>query len=395
LAALLKPRLHGLVVCLSRSWGGLEQVAAQDSLDAGELGLRMRVLALEGSPIHQHLAHRPEVRVFPLDFRPRNHLDLKLRAVLRQLLTEGVNLIHTHQTSVLGSIVPWLWGHPQVAMIASRHIMNNHNKKNFFHQAIYSRVDSLIVMSRTLRANVLETHPVRERKVKVINLGLDFNRFNPATIDSRTQRAEWGADDETCVIGLVGRIDPAKGQDVFIKAAAGLLKGGEWSAGEAPSGQKLKFVIVGAETVGSERNYLEDLREMVRQFRLDEHVVFAGFKENIPEVMGAFDLFVMPSHQEAFGLVAIEAMAMECPIIISSGGSADEIVGEQEFGLTVRPNDAFDLQRQLRYMLDHPDVRAEMGRRARTHVIAHYDRAARIRSTLDLYERSLRRRGLG
>jgi glycosyltransferase involved in cell wall biosynthesis len=131
---------------------------------------------------------------------------------------------------------------------------------------------------------------------------------------------------------------------------------------------------------------------MVQQFRLEDHVVFAGYQENIPEVMRSFDILVMPSRQEAFGLVAIEAMAMECPIIISRGGSAAEIVGEEEYGLLTRPEDAFDLQRQLRHLIDHPEVRAEMGRKARAHVMAHYDRQVRIERTLELYNRALRRR---
>ena len=384
----LRTRLHALVICLSRSWGGLEQVAARDSLDAGSRGLKIRVLALQGSPVHQNLAHRPEVSVYPLEFRPRNYFDLKLRAVLLQHLQEGVNLIHTHQTSLLGSVVPWLWNRHKIALLATRHIMSDHNKKDFFHRAIYSRLDGLLVVSRTLKANVLETHPIADRKVKIVNLGLDFTRFDPATANRTAERAAWGADDQATVIGLVGRVDPAKGQDVFLKAAAGLLK-------NPRQNEKLKFVIVGGETLGNERAYLEELKEMVHQFRLEKHVIFTGFKENIPDVMAAFDIFVMPSQQEAFGLVAIEAMAMECPVLVSHGGSAEEIVGNEEFGLLVRPNDAFDLQRQLRALLDHPERRLEMGRRARSHVMANYDRETRLQKTLELYDRALRRRGLG
>jgi L-malate glycosyltransferase len=162
-------------------------------------------------------------------------------------------------------------------------------------------------------------------------------------------------------------------------------------------GEKLKFVIVGEETLGSEGGHLEELKEMVRQFGLEESVVFAGYQENIPEVMRAFDVFVMPSRQEAFGLVAIEAMAMECPILISSGGSAEEIVGSREngeFGLTVRPDDAFDLQNQLRFLIDHPIERVQMGQRGRQHVKANYDRQIRIQRTLNLYDRVLRARGV-
>lgn len=396
----LENRLKLTVFCLSHSWGGLEQVAANDALDVGALGLKTQVMCLENSPIHKYLASKKEVKVLPLSFRPRNYFDLKMRSEVRRLVSDGSNLLHTHQTSILGSIVPWLWSEPAVSMIASRHIMNNHYKGSFLHRAIYRRVDALLVMSDTLRQNVIATHAIAERKVKVVSLGLDFDRFDPARVNREAQRAQWGADSQTVIIGLVGRIDPAKGQATFIKAAAGLLKGAE-------AHHKFKFVIVGDETRGSTLNYLKELKEMVAQFRLEEHVVFTGFQDNIPEIMSALDIFVMPSRQEAFGLVAIEAMAMACPVIISQGGSAEEIVGtggalmrsadhtgetSARSGLIMRPDDAFDLQQKLKYLLEHPTERVEMGKRARARVLQHYDRKLRLRRTLEIYERALRRR---
>ncbi|MCM2322263.1 MAG: glycosyltransferase family 4 protein [Oligoflexia bacterium] len=377
--------LDGLVVCFSLSWGGLEQVAANDALDAAGLGLKMRVLCMAGSPIHQYLSGRPELEVIPVDYRPRNYFDLRLRKELERLIGAGVNLIHTHQTSLLGSIVPWVWTRGQVAVLASRHIMNNHDKRNFFHGAIYGRLDALLAMSEALRRNILETHRIHERQVKLVRLGLDFDRFDPAKVDRVARRAQWGADPDTVVIGLVGRIDPAKGQAAFLRAAAGLLMGTQ-------PGEKLKFVLVGDETRGSGGGYLAELKQMVSQFRIEEHVVFTGFEENVPEIMNAFDIFAMPSRQEAFGLVAIEAMAMERPVVISSGGSSREIIGNEEFGLFIRPEDAFDLQRQLRHLLDHPEERVKMGQRSREHVRAFFDREQRLRQTLEIYERALRRR---
>jgi glycosyltransferase involved in cell wall biosynthesis len=383
----LKPRMKALIVCLSHSWGGLEQVAAQDSIDFGSLGLDVNVLCIEGSPIYEALSGHPQLKLSPIRFRPRNYFDFKMRSELEAHIKSGINLVHTHQTSLLGSIVPWIWTHAGVALFASRHIMNDHNKRDFIHKAIYRRVDKLVVMSHMLRRNVMRTHSLRERQVKVVSLGLDFDRFDPDKVNADRQRADWGADAETLVIGLVGRIDPAKGQGTFIKAAAGLRK-------NLTKSEKLKFVIVGEQTLGNYSNYLNELKEMVAQFGLEADVVFAGFQENIPEVVRAFDIFVMPSREEAFGLVAIEAMAMECPIVISSGGSSDEIVGDEEFGLTVRPDDAFDLQRQLRFLIDHPIERVQMGQRGREHVKANYDRQVRIQRTLNLYERVLRARGV-
>ena len=379
--------MKGLMVCVSHSWGGLEQVAAYDTIELNELGIEMGALVLADSPIHQHLKKYPSVKIYPLPYRPRDLFDFNLKRDIDGFVANGVNLIHVHQPTLLGSVVPWLFRHWEVALYVSRHILNNHNKKNFFHRLIYGRVDSLIVMSQALYRNVLKTHPLKPEQVSIINLGLDFKRFDPDRVDAKRQRADWGADDETIVIGLVGRIDPAKGQDTFIQAAAGLMS-------RYDGKKKIKFIIVGEETLGHTASYLEELKNMVSQFRLEQYVFFAGYQENIPEIMQAFDIFVMPSKQETFGLVAIEAMAMECPIVISSGGSADEIVGKEEFGLMMQPQDAFDLQRQLRVLIENEDIRKSMGRKAREHVMGHYDRKLRVQKTLQLYERGLRKHSM-
>ena len=318
-------------------------MAAQDSIELHRLGLNVHVLVSEGSPIHENLSKEKDLCLHPIAFQPRNYFDFKLRKKLLKIVREeGINLIHTHQTSLVGSITPWFWKERQMVLMASRHIMSNHSKRDPFHTLIYRRLDALIVMSETLRQNVVHTQRLRERQLKTVRLGLDFEKFDPDRVDAKRQRAQWGADDDTVVIGMVGRIDPAKGQSTFIKAAAGLTK-------MEGIQQKFKFVIVGEQTLGQTSAYLEELQKMVAQFHLQNEIFFAGYQQDIPEVMDAFDIFVMPSRQEAFGLVAIEAMAMCCPIVITNGGSAAEIVGNEEFGLLFRPQDAFDLQRQLRF----------------------------------------------
>ncbi len=354
-------------------------------MDLGALGFKVRFLCLEESPVAQNLLGHPKVEVIPIGFRPRNYLDWKMRKELRRQIDQGVNLIHTHQTSLLGSIVPWVWDQPQVALIATRHIFNNHDKKDFFHRMIYRRVDSLIVMSQALRQNILKTHTIGEQEVKVVPLGLDFGAFNPNQVDRNSQRKKWGILPDELLIGLVGRIDPAKGHATFIQAAAALMK-------SLRPGEKLKFILVGEETLGNANHYQIELKQMVAHFCLENHFIFAGYHHNIPKVMRSLDIFVMPSRQEAFGLVAIEAMAMECPVIISRGGSSEEIIGNEEYGLSVNPEDAFDLQRQIQFLVDHPEIRSHLGKRGRAHVQAHYNQQVRVAQTLNLYQKALRRR---
>jgi len=384
----LSDRFKGVLICLSYSWGGLEQVAAQDAVDLAELGLKFKFICLKDSPIYERLKEHTSIELYPLDFRPKNYFDFKFKKVLTGLAEEGFNLVHTVQTTLLGSIVPWLWSNPKIVLLASRHIMSNHYKKNPLHRTIYRRLDGLIIMSNALKENVLETHPLKERQVELIRLGLDFNKFDPKKVDSKSQRQAWGIEPKQIVIGIVGRIDPAKGQATFIKAAAGLLK-------DDALVKKLKFMIVGEETRGSDTGYMDELKTMVQQFRIEENFIFSGHQDNIPEIMGAFDICAMPSKQEAFGLVAIEAMAMQCPIVISKGGSSHEIVGEnEEFGYLVHPEDAFDLQRQLFNLLENPTKTIEMGKKAMVYVRDHYDKEVRIQKTLEYYEWCLRRRGL-
>jgi len=388
LTDLLRDRVSLCIICFSDSWGGVEQIVVNDAIDLSELGLKVNVLCLDGSPIHENLRNKDRVELSLIDFKPSTFIDLKLKRVIDEQVKKGINVFYTHQTSLMGTLVPSFFNRPSCVLLACKHFMSRRNNKTPFTALLYKRLDSLVVINQILRKNVLETLPVNHRKVKVIHLGLDFNRFDPDQVDPTVQRAKWDADEDTVVIGMVGRIDPAKGQEAFIKAAAGLTK-------RPRKGEKLKFVIVGEQTLGTTGDYLEELKKMVSQFQLDGHVIFDGYQDNIPEVMRAFDIFVMPSKQEALGLVAVEAMAMECPIIISRGISARDVVGEGEFGLLMRPGDAFDLQQSLRYLIDNPMKRVQIGQKARSHVVGYYDRRVRVHKTLDLFSRVLKQRELG
>jgi glycosyltransferase involved in cell wall biosynthesis len=387
----LRGNVKPLMICLSPYWGGLEQTAFNDLSDFLSCDLSVRMLCLEGTPLHDEILQiqlqHPKLEVVALTDRPRDVLDFHFRSFIRQQMSDGVNLIHSHHTSLLGSISPWLLSYPRTALLASRYLINSHDKHDLFHRLVYGRVDSLLVTGESLKQNVVETHPIKERRVRVVNPGLDCSRFDPALVNAAARRGAWQADANTVVIGTVGRIHPEKGQEVFLKAAAGLLKDSFTGKSEGPP---LKFVLVGEEALESGIPYLEELRSMVRQFRIEEHVVFEDYNDHVAETMQGFDVFVMPARRESLGLVALEAMAMECPVVLSDTGSAREVVGNQEYGLTFRSDDAFDLQRKLRILVADAELRTEMGRLARQHVVKNYDRSLRLQRTLEIYERCLR-----
>lgn len=379
----MQAELHVLVIVLSQSWGGLEQTALSDAIILSEAGTKVTLLVRADSPVHVAAkAQAPKMRIEIVGERVRNYFDQQLIRKLRWLVDqEGVNLIHCHQTTLLGSIVPALFRRQNVGLVASRHILNSHNKRDPIHALIYRRVDYLAVLSRTMRSNLIQTLPIEEKKLRIVNLGIDFSLFAPEKVDAQKKRKEWGIPADALLLGVVGRLDPMKGQDLVIKALARL---------------RLKYpqvyaVMVGNETPGLDGEYIRELQESIAQLRLTDFVKVLPAVKDVPEIMAALDCFVMPSWSEAFGLVALEAMAMGKPCLLSRSGSAQELAvasGSELF----RPRDAYDLARKLELLIADPALRLQMGITGRRFVEENHSLDRRLEMTLEIYLRCWRRR---
>jgi len=374
-----------LVVMISRAWGGLEQTALADVRLLMQTGLRVTLLVRENSPIdHAVKMESPQIKLVYCADHVRNYFDGSLWKQLRSLIdNDGVNLVHCHQTSILGAVVPALVRRRHVALVVSRHILNAHNKKDPFHALLYRRVDYMLVLSHTMRRNLANTFPLPEKKLRIVNLSIDLERFNPNTVDHNL-RESWGFPPNAFLVGLVGRLDPMKGQDLMIKAIAQAKK----------TQADIYGVMVGNETPGLDGRYLRELQESIRQLHLEDCIVVQSARKEVPEVMAALDLFVMPSWGEAFGLVALEAMAMGIPCILGRGGSAEEMARGSGAEL-VRPQDAYDLARKILLLRNSPGLREEMRARGRAYVLENHSKQVRLHKTLEVYARCYRRRIFG
>lgn len=329
-----------ILLCSSHSWGGLEQVAAQDARLLSESGVEVVAVGMRESPFVRELSGA--IRVVPLDYEPRNLADLRLIRDLRALLAQGASAMVVHQPSLLGSVVPALWGYPRARLLVFRHIWSDHRKLGPYHRWLFARVTRLLVVSESIRRNVLDTHAIASEKVGILRLGVDLSRFDPRQVDRAAARARWSLAADDWVVGVVGRLDPGKGQAELMEAF-GLARA------RARDFSKWRLLVVGEETRGAPAGYLARLQARVAELGLVEQVRFAGFTPDVPAAMAAADLCAMPSREEAFGLVAIEALAMGCPVLISEGGSASEIArefGSERVGLA-KPLDPASLAEQL------------------------------------------------
>lgn len=377
----LSQELHVLVVLLSNAWGGLEQTALSDVRLLQQAGFRVMLLVRDGSPIHAAATDTPGLQVVTVSEKVRNYFDQGLIRKIRQLVDKhGINLVHCHQTTLLGSIVPALFRRPRVALVASRHILNSHNKRDPIHALIYRRVDYVLVLSQTMKRNLRATMPLEEKKLRTVNLGIDLARFDPSRA-VRSLREEWGIPENAFLVGVVGRLDPMKGQDLVVKALAQVRT----------RHKDVYGIMVGDETPGLEGEYLRELETSIEQLRLSDTIKVSSAQKNVPDVMAALDLFVMPSWSEAFGLVALEAMAMGRPCVLSRSGSAEELAlasGSELF----RPRDAYDLARKLTELKENQERRGRMSESGRAFVAQNHTMQHRLEKTLEIYLRCYRRR---
>ncbi len=163
-------------------------------------------------------------------------------------------------------------------------------------------------------------------------------------------------------IGLVGRIAPWKGQDVFLLAAARLRE-------KFP---QAKFLIIGS-ALFKESDFEIHLHKLSADLHLTDTVEFTGFRDDISEAMSSLTMLVHASTTaEPFGQVVIEAMALGRPVIATNGGGVPEIIEHNRSGLLVPMGDDQSMADAIDRLLSNPTQAAEIGRLGRQRVIEFF-----------------------
>ncbi|MDZ7767289.1 MAG: glycosyltransferase family 4 protein [Melioribacteraceae bacterium] len=167
---------------------------------------------------------------------------------------------------------------------------------------------------------------------------------------------------------MFGRFSPGKGHEEFLEAA------------KIISSQKknVKFLVVGSESYG-EPEYAQSIYKLADSYNLKEKLIFTGFREDVPELMGAIDILAVPSHAEAFGNVAIEGMAAGKPVVAANNYGLLDIVVDQKTGLLFKVKEANDLADKLITLIDDRGQREKLGNAGLQRVKEVFDEKKQIK----------------
>ncbi len=238
--------------------------------------------------------------------------------------------------------------------------------------------DHVVAVAETIRDRLLEGGLADPTRISVIGEWAEDRFFapRPSVDQRRALRASLGLAEGAFVVAAVAMLRPDKGHDVLIRAMARMRAGGVDAA----------CLLVGSATTEG-ADHVEALRRLAAELGLGEHVVFAGYRTDVPEVMAAADALAVPSLvNEGQSRVVPQAFALALPVVASAIGGLPELVRPGETGWLTPPHDSESLARALMELATDRPLAERIAANARRFAEAHLGFDGKMRETLDVYE---------
>ncbi|MFZ5898693.1 MAG: glycosyltransferase family 4 protein [Bacillota bacterium] len=299
-----------------------------------------------------------------------------LSAFIRE---HGINLVHAHGSKA------GLVGRIAARRTKTRCVFTVHNSIFYDHWPVWKNrffarierwlagyTDRIITVSEALRKELAEVQGIPADKMTVIHNGIKLSSFKPDSEARHKVRSELGIADEEIIIGTVARFAVQKGLKYLIQAVAMLGEEGF---------TRTRLVIVGD---GPLRSELEE-----EAARCGVRAIMPGYRNDIPAVLSAFDLFALPSVTEGLPLIVLEAMATGLPVVATSVGGVPEAVAHGTTGLLVPPGDAGALARGMAMLLQYPETAKRFGAAGRDRVTREFSEERMLTCTISVYNELL------
>ncbi len=348
-----------LQVCSAQSLGGGERHVIDLSRALVERGHGVHLAVRPNSPLRE-IKHSLPVQWHELGLR--NALDIRSGHQLAGIIQgEGIEILHAHLArdyTFCG--VAARMAHPVNFYITRHHF--NPIKSNPVYSWTLSEARALIAVSESVREQLALAFPALVDRIVVIP-----NWFGARAVGylSREEAREKLGITRRLSVGIIGQITPLKRHDLFIRAAAHMIRERHWS--------EVDFLIIG-EPGPDDEAYAAELIDLVCQSGIVANLRFAGFIENLPSYLPALDIVVAPSENEAFSLALVEAMAAGCAVIASRVGGMAEIIEDGVTGLFIEQGELWSLIFAMSKLFTDKELRSRFGAAAQASVMKRFDR---------------------
>ncbi len=236
------------------------------------------------------------------------------------------------------------------------------------HKYLFDKIDRIISISSQLKQPLVQAG-IPDEKIDVIPNGVDLSEFTCDGRERNVLRRDF-PHLENLLVGIVGRIEPFKGQKEFIQAAAEVLK----------ARQDVSFLLIGVPS-GRDR-YAEEVKGIIAERGIEKHIIFTGFRRDMPDVMASLDILVSASA----GSVIMEAMSAGKPVIGTRIASAPEVIEDGVTGLLIPHKDTYAMAQAILRLLNDQNARQRMGQAGRKLAEEKFSFERNVQQTQTIYD---------
>jgi glycosyltransferase involved in cell wall biosynthesis len=347
----------------------------------------MGVMEQEALAWDLSIAEKKGLRVFSIPSLVRR-LSLKndllaLISIYRLIKRIKPHIVHTHtsKAGVLGRLAACLARVPIIVHTPHGHVFHSYYGYIitkiivFVERALSLITDKITALTDRERDEHLEQGIASVEKYVIIHSGVMLQQIMNMDIDVETGKKKFDIPQNSNVIGVVGRLVPIKGHKYLVSAAKRIVK----------EFDNTIFVFVGD-------GYLKsNLERQAESLGVRKNIVFTGWRSDVIDVIGLFDILVLPSLNEGMGKVLVEGMALGKPIVASSVGGIIDLVKNGDNGILVPARDTGALEEAILRLIRNKNLAQELGKNGKTKVYPEYDAFVMIRQIEDLYESLLNR----
>ncbi|MCK5595200.1 glycosyltransferase family 4 protein [bacterium] len=283
-----------------------------------------------------------------------------------------VDILHTHRSSDhwIGVLAVRLFGlSGQCKIIRTRHNFTK-IKNNWINNKLYKEwTDRIIAVAEIIKRQLVDKNNIPENKITTIHSSINTEKFKDV-FDDKYIRNEFEISSDTTVIGMVGRLREHKDYPNMFTALNIIVKKIE----------DIKLLIIGDGILESQ------LKKMVQKMQLADYVIFAGKRENIPQILSGIDIFALSSSVEGSPAAIKEALIMEKPIVSTNVGGIPEIIQNGITGVLVSPHNPEALANAILDTINSRDKALAMAKKGKQVLINKFSETRLAKLTAEVYQ---------